>query len=172
MHYELVTIVSPQLSETEVAKVQETLRSLATAAGATITKEDPIEKRKLAYPVKHEQFAYIIRVELDTEPSAAPTIHNRASMAEHVLRSELFTKRVKTAEELAHEAKIRERMARERAEQGTQEVRRAYTPAPAPASAAATASAPLSAPTPAQPIDIAELDKKLDELLDISVEKL
>ncbi len=53
--YELVTILKSSLSDEDISKFQETLRTLVESNGGKILKTENMGKRKLAYEVKGEK---------------------------------------------------------------------------------------------------------------------
>ena len=83
--YELTVLVHPDF-ESDLEKVLDRVRSLITANGGEIAKEDNWGKKKLAYTIKGQDFA--IYVAMDAKlPTAAPLkVSNSLYMTDEVLR--------------------------------------------------------------------------------------
>ncbi len=104
--YELIVLIHPDLEvdlETPLAKV----RTLITANGGTITKEDNWGKRKLAYRIKKQDFAVYVYLEAKLPADALLKISNNLNISEEVLRYILVAVDVKGLKALA-EAKASE----------------------------------------------------------------
>ncbi len=151
-HYELLVIHPGKLSETEVPATEQAVRELCKTAGVSITREESRGKQKLAYDIKGEQYGYYQMIECDGEPTMIANLHKQLSLSPEVVRHAIYEKPVKSQETLQRETKLRERIAHARA-----------TKAAASALPSAGTSAASAAPTVA--VDVAALDKKLDELL-------
>lgn len=52
--YELMYIIDGRVTEEEAASVHETVKELVTGGGATITKDEDMGRRKLAYPIEKQ----------------------------------------------------------------------------------------------------------------------
>ena len=150
-HYELLITFPGKLSETEVPQSEQTLRALLQTAGFSVTREESLGKRKLAYDIKGEQYGYYHVLEGDAEPTAMAEVDKRLRLAPEILRHAAYIKAIKSQEVRERETKLRERVAHARATKA----------------AAATARATATSVTPATPaVDVAALDKKLEELLE------
>ena len=151
-HYELLVILPGKLSETELPASTQMVHALCGAAGVTITKEEPLGKRKLAYDIKGEQYGYYHRIECDAEPAIIADCAKRMSLSPEILRHALYAKPIKSQEVLQKETQLRERVAQRRA-----------TKAAIRASDAATLVEKI--PSAPSVVDVAALDKKLEEIL-------
>lgn len=164
-HYELLVVFPGKLSETELPSQEQAVRDMCTAEKISITREEALGKKRLSYDIKGEQYGYYYTIECEAEPEHVHAFSNRLRLSPIVIRHSLFVKKPKSEATLQKELRLRERVAQRRA------VVAAATAAATPAqthtvSTSASAPAPASAPViPAAPIDIAALDKKLDELL-------
>lgn len=164
-HYELLIILPGKLSETEVPSAENMLRDLCRTGGLTISREESLGKRKLSYDIRGEQYGYYHVIEGDAEQAAIADIGKRLQLSPDILRHAIYEKPVKSQAAQERETKLRERVAHARATKA------------ATARASAEASAPVAAPVttttvPQQTresievVDIAALDKKLEELLE------
>ncbi len=73
-HYELLLLLNAQAADTALEGVLTNVRALLAKVGATITKDDPLGKRRLAYAIKKQaQGAYHL-FEFDAPPQAIQEI--------------------------------------------------------------------------------------------------
>ena len=83
--YELTVLVHPDF-ESDLEKVLDKVRSLITANGGEIAKEDNWGKKKLAYTIKGQDFAIYVAMDVKL-PAAAPLkISNTLNITDEVLR--------------------------------------------------------------------------------------
>lgn len=90
--YELVVLFHPDLEidlDTPVKKVEK----LMTDAGGKILKTDNWGKRKLAYPIRKQDFGVYVYWEVDLDGDSVAKIDRGLNMADEVLRH-LITKHV------------------------------------------------------------------------------
>lgn len=83
--YELTVLIHPDLEadlETPLSKV----RDIITGAGGTIVREDNWGKKKLAYPIKREDFAVYVYMDLELPADAPLKISNTFNITDEVLR--------------------------------------------------------------------------------------
>jgi small subunit ribosomal protein S6 len=109
-HYELCFIGSIRLTEEEQKKLVEKISTLAGPLGMAITSTKDMGKRKLAYPIKKETQGYYFLVELDSEQAQIKKLDHELRLLNDIIRFVILKKRVKTAEEIDHEMKIREKI--------------------------------------------------------------
>ena len=155
-HYELLIILPGKLSETGAPTAEQAIRELCKTAGVTITREESRGKQKLAYEINGEQYGYYHCMECDGEPAAIADLNKRLSLSPEIVRHGIYEKPVKSQETLQRETQLRERVAHARATKAATKT--------APSSAAVASSGSASAPAPVA-VDVAALDKKLEELL-------
>lgn len=83
--YELTVLIHPDLEvdlDTPLAKV----RDIVTGAGGKITKEDNWGKKKLAYPIKREEFAVYVYMDVELPADSPLKISNILNITDEVLR--------------------------------------------------------------------------------------
>jgi small subunit ribosomal protein S6 len=83
--YELVVLLHPDLEidiDTPIGKVEK----LVEGVGGKITKRDSWGKKRLAYPIKKQQFGLYVYFELDLEPAAVRQLESSLLITEEVLR--------------------------------------------------------------------------------------
>lgn len=91
--YELVVLLHPDLeidADAPIAKVEK----LITDAGGKITKRDNWGKKRLAYPVKKQQFGIYVYFELELEPTTVRELESQLLITEEVIRFLIVTKLV------------------------------------------------------------------------------
>ncbi|MBI3115146.1 MAG: 30S ribosomal protein S6 [Candidatus Kerfeldbacteria bacterium] len=158
-HYQLVLLVSPAIGEAEAPGFMEKLKKLLTDRGATITKDEPLGRRRLAYPIKKERQGTYHAFAFDLEPRQAPDLERALRLTNEVLRHLLVTAKVKTPEQLQREEAIRAKIeAKKQAAYAAQQQKaaeQAAQPAPEPA-----------AEKPAAKVSLEELDEKIEKILE------
>ena len=147
--YELMYVISGDRSETNVPTMKESVNRLLTDTGASITREEDLGKRRLAYPIRGEQFGYYTVVEFDGDQTQLTLFRSRLHIADGILRHDVVIK---------PKRHFVERVVRDRAPAAMAE---SFAP-----HAASAATAPIAPSEPHQAVDMAALDKKLDELLE------
>jgi small subunit ribosomal protein S6 len=91
--YELVVLLHPDLEidvDTPVAKIEK----LIATNGGKITKRDNWGKKRLAYPVKKQQFGIYVYFELDLEPTTVRELETQLLITEEVIRFLIVSKLV------------------------------------------------------------------------------
>ena len=126
------------------------MRAVIEKAGGEITKEEPLGRKRLAYPIKRNAHGFYYLLEVNVEKKNTPTLDRQLLQHEDLLRHVLLKKKVKSAEMLEKERKLQERISRRR----TEERRLQET---------AVAEKPREA---VAPVSAEELDKKLEEILE------
>ncbi len=89
--YELVVLLHPDLEidvDTPIAK----LEKMVDTAGGKVTRRDNWGKKRLAYRIKHLDFAVYVYFELLLDPSKAQGIERSLLLAEEVMRHLLVSK--------------------------------------------------------------------------------
>jgi small subunit ribosomal protein S6 len=89
--YELVVLLHPDL-EIDVDAPIAKLEKLVSGVGGKITKRDNWSKKRLAYPVKKQQFGIYIYLELELPPEAVRELERQLLITEEVLRFLLVTR--------------------------------------------------------------------------------
>jgi small subunit ribosomal protein S6 len=104
--YELTVLIHPDL-EVDIESPLTKLRNLITSTGGTITKEENWGKKKMAYRIKHEDFAVYAYFDLSLPADAPLKISNALNISDEVLRYLLVVTDLKGRQALA-EAKASE----------------------------------------------------------------
>jgi small subunit ribosomal protein S6 len=100
--YELTVLIHPDLEadlETPLTKVRDIIKN----AGGTIVREDNWGKKKLAYPIRREEFGVYIYMDVELPADAPLKISNIFNITDEVLRYLLVTVNEKARKALAAE---------------------------------------------------------------------
>lgn len=100
--YELTVLIHPDL-ETDLEKALTKVRALVTDNGGEIIKEDNWAKKKLAYPIKKENFAVYVYFEIKLPSEAPLKISNVLNITDEVLRYLLVKADEKSRKAIAKE---------------------------------------------------------------------
>lgn len=103
--YELTVLIHPDL-EADIDKPLKKVRDLITSNGGAIIKEDNWGKKRLAYAIRHEDFAIYNYIEVMLPPAAPLKISNTLNITEEVLRYLLVTADLKGRKALADEKNV------------------------------------------------------------------
>ena len=100
--YELTILIHPDLEsdlETPLMKVRDIIKN----AGGTIIREDNWGKKKLAYPIRREEFGIYIYMDVSLPSDAPLKISNIFNITDEVLRYLLVTVNEKARKALAEQ---------------------------------------------------------------------
>lgn len=158
-HYELLYILPGNKTEEEAQAMAQAVREIVKQQGGTIVKEDFWGKRKLAYEINHLSHGYYDLVLFQIESTKLQALENILRLNENVVRHQVTSFIVKSPEKLAAEERLRERIAARRQADKEKEVASAIVADNAPV-------APVAEPVMAAPMDSAQLDKRLEEILE------
>lgn len=86
MDYELVYILLPKLSEEEVKKKNQEIIKFLESKKARSIKEKFWGKRTLAYPIAHFSSGYYCQFNFSAEPSVISEIDNKLKLIEEIIR--------------------------------------------------------------------------------------
>jgi len=131
--YDIVVLVTPDLNDEDATKVASEYKKILTDGGATVVKEEPWGKRRLAFPIQRKRDAHYHYWQVQAEPAAVAEAERRMGLSDQVLRHLA----VRVDEELKRSAKMAERL-RKKA------IKRPPRPAAAPVASAPSAEAPAA----------------------------
>lgn len=101
--YELTVLIHPDL-EVNIDPALTKVRDIITQAGGTITKEENWGKKRLAYPIKREDFAVYVYFELELPADAPLKISNTLNITDEAIRYLLVRVDEKAKKALAEQA--------------------------------------------------------------------
>jgi len=157
-HYEILFIIPNKFTDDEAKSVAAKVEKVIADNGGAVTLREYWGKKKLAYPIKHNAYGYYSLCEFDLEGENLAKIDQALRLSTEVLRHQIVSKKAKTAEEIAKEAKIRAKIDSKKAAEEK------------PAIKAKNSSAPSSAAKPAEKksdsrAGLKDLDEKLEGIL-------
>ncbi|MBU0649342.1 30S ribosomal protein S6 [Patescibacteria group bacterium] len=156
MTYELLYIIPAKFTDQENEGIISKISKVVEKAGAKITRNENLGKFKLAYPIQHARHGFYVLVEFGVESQAIKNIGRELRLLPDILRHQILSIKAKSSPRkeikmVSYEAPTPGETPRPRASSRTrpkQEQRQA----------------------PKKKIDLEELDKKLDEILDKDIE--
>jgi len=162
-HYELAYIVPISYLEGDLQKVNDEVTAMIKQFGGTITMTEDMGKRRLAYPIKQIHQGSYFAVEFDMESEKAKEFEQKLKLKNEVLRYMIVKKKIKSAEEIAREAKIQEGLRTAKQEELTKIEAEEKASIKKNEDEVLVQSA--SAKKEANKAKLEDLDKKLDEIL-------
>lgn len=96
--YELTYLVSDEVPESDLNKVTGRVTGFVNELGGTVTKEDIWGRRKLAYPIKKQDFATYVTIYLDLPATKAIEFEKDLRHIEGVLRQLMIVKEIANEE--------------------------------------------------------------------------
>ena len=104
--YDIVVLVTPDLSEEDAGKLAADYKKILTDGGAEIVKDEPWGRRRLAFPILRKREAFYYYVQASAEPPIVAELERRLKLSDQVLRHLA----VRADEELKRAAKSAEKM--------------------------------------------------------------
>ena len=158
-HYEIMYIVPLKAGAEESTATQDKVRAMLQAEGTKITLEDAMGKKKLAYPIEHIRHGSYVVIECDLEPELVKKVSDWLRLSSEILRFQIIAKKLKTPEQLAREKAFQEKLARMHAQTAVE-----TKPEPE-----VVTVKPITKDTNKTKIQLDELDKKLEQILEEEV---
>lgn len=142
-HYELLYIVSNKYSEEELRPILDQANKIIKDNGGAITSHEEWGKKRLAYPIEHFIYGYYNLIEFNIVSDKLAKINNELRLAKEIMRYQIVAKKIKSAAAVKKEKEIFAKIATKAAaqEKATEEKTRGK-------------------------VDLEELDKKLDKILE------
>jgi len=122
-HYELLFIIPGSYNDSEVPAIKEKVVSFITNVGGQITKDQDYEKRKLAFKIGQESFGYYWLMEFDAEGKGIKELNRQLELLPEILRFIIVKSKIKTAEDIAQEQAIKEKINARKAEKVKKELK-------------------------------------------------
>ena len=176
-HYELLCVLPGTLAEADLAPATAAISTVLSESGITDVKIEDKGKSRLAYPMKHIRYGYFYHFTFQAEPQQITEIQEKLRLNRQLLRALVTVfdpeRRVQMEEAIAKSQAQQEKQKREIPAKATPEKKEAPAAAPeTPAAEAKEETADAEAKTTEQPAEatIEQLDKKLDEILDKTLE--
>ncbi len=157
-HYEMLYIVPNQYTEDEAKEIATKIKKTITDEGGKITHEEEWGGKKFAYKIKQFTHGYYFVLEFDLDPKKLERINMLIRTSGEIIRFQIISKRVKTAEELMEENKILEKIEAKKAEVAKDEIEKEE--------AKEKKKPEAKKEKDENKMKLKDLDEKLDELLD------
>ena len=104
--YDIVVLVTPDLTDEDAAKVAGEYRKILVDGGATVVKEEPWGKRRLAFPILRKREAHYVYWQVEALPAVVAEAERRMGLSDQVLRHLA----VRVDDELKRAGKMAERL--------------------------------------------------------------
>ena len=104
--YDIVVLVTPDLSDEDASKLAGEYKKILTDGGATVVKEEPWGRRRLAFPIGRKREAHYVYWQVDAAPAAVAEAERRMGLSDQILRHLA----VRVDEELKRAGKMAERL--------------------------------------------------------------
>lgn len=166
-HYELLYAIPGRVSEAEIPGVVKRIDDLLASLGASIEKKEELGSQKLAYKIKQEKYGFYVCIVFELNKSKLKELHDKLELDTEVLRFLIVTTQKKTAEDLARQAKIQEKIQSRKKEEVKKVL--AHQVAKETEEKPAAAPAPIIEAEVKEKVSMEDLDKKLDEILDQNI---
>lgn len=157
-NYELLYIIPVKYTEEEVEKINKTVKDLIIEKGGEIIREDSLGLLRLAYPIKQVYQGYYPVIVFSLEEKDIKSVDRELKLMNEVLRYQIVNKII-GAEKQLKEAIFKEK--KEKLEDQREERKQQKQPTPV------KKAEPKKEPK--KKVDIDELEKKLDKILDSDI---
>lgn len=158
-HYELMYIIPLKVGQDDNTEIQEKVHGQLVVEGSKITQEENLGKRKLAYPIANVRHGTYVVTEFDLEPEKLNKIEEWLRLSGDILRYQLIAKKLKSPEQQARERALQEKLMKKQLKAEESHKEELYK---------TDAEAVKVA---AEPAELADLDKKLEEILEQEIVK-
>jgi small subunit ribosomal protein S6 len=90
--YELTYLISPEVSEEELKSLNEKINSLIQKGAGALNEIKPPIKKKLAYPIKKQNEAFLIELSFYLEPEKLGSLEKELKAEKKILRYLILAK--------------------------------------------------------------------------------
>ncbi len=112
-HYEIMYIVPLKVGDDEASTAtQDKVRTMLTTEGASITKEELMGKRKLAYPINHIRHGIYVVLECELDPAKMKRINDWFRLSTEILRAQIIARVPKSEVQVAKEKALQDKLAK------------------------------------------------------------
>lgn len=169
MTYELLYIIPSRYTDAEVEEIQTKVKNLLSKVGGKIIKEENLGRIRLAYPIRQTQHGIYVLIYFESEAVVISELERQLRLTAEVLRFLI----IQQPEGIPERSFLLESYVAPLSEED-EESRRSRRPTPTEyVRPLAPTARPEIEPTlrEEKPLSIEELDKKLDEILDVETLK-
>ncbi|MBI2415268.1 MAG: 30S ribosomal protein S6 [Candidatus Kerfeldbacteria bacterium] len=161
-HYEMMCLVPGSMDEAAVPMVKDRLVQLLSTTEATVTFQEDMGRRRLAYPINQQTAGHYLVFEFDAPSTAVQQLNAQLKLDPEILRHLIISTSLKTPEQLQELADRRKQQHiawEEKIAQGKQ-------PSVVEKVKIVEDIEYVTKPTVDPKVSLEELDKKLDAILD------
>ncbi len=168
--YEFVGVIPGNLAENEVEPIIKEVAQLFTDAGADVKRTELIGRRKTAYAINNMRHAYYFLIDTELEGSTLTALEKKLKLHKQLTRFLLIKTDAKSPEDIENERKRFTSAMQPTKDQDQDTSQRKprqnekRSERPKTTTAATTQESPEKKKE--EPVDMAALEKKLDEILD------
>jgi ribosomal protein S6 len=167
--YELTAVFAGTISDTDVAAACDRVQKIITDAGAASVTRAELGKHKLSYPINKNTYGMFVVFTLECEDAASHAIQQKLRLSKDVIRFVVeihVPARLKRTPQIADNPLIKASREKEREERMEREDRGERGSGPQHFASAREAAPEIQKmEEPVAAVDMAEIDKKLDQLL-------
>lgn len=168
MMYELLYIIPSRYTDTEIEGIQSNVSGMIEKIGAKVVKEENLGRIRLAYPIQQTQHGVYILVYFEAETSAVAELEKQTRLSNEILRHTV----VKLPKGIPERSFVLESYVAPLSEED-EENRRVRRIETVPVRVKTVEPMVQSQIEPMlreeKPMSMEELDKKLDEILDVNI---
>ena len=139
--YELTCLLTSQFSEKEASDFSQEISEIIKKEGGSVNQIISPKKQKLGYPIKKETEAFLLTIDFSLSPEKIKSLEEKFKRENRILRYILLSKKA-TKEPILKESSL------------------ASEKIPA-----STSSGPEKSPKKPEKVELKEIDKKLEEIL-------
>jgi small subunit ribosomal protein S6 len=85
--YELMIILNPQISDTQISEFVENVKKLIANSKGEIITEDRLGRKKFSHPFKRNKDGFYIYIKMKAAPDSVQSINRSLNLQELVLRT-------------------------------------------------------------------------------------
>ena len=153
-HYEMLFIIPNQFTEDELPAILKKVDTLIADNGGAITYREEWGKKRLSYPIKHNNYGYYFLVEFDMEGARQAKFNNVMKLASDILRYQIVSIPSRTPEEIRAEKEQQQEQVKRKFKEEKEKLEKEKQVVSA------------DKKTTAKKVNLEDLDEKLDKILD------
>lgn len=172
-YYELLYIIPMSVPEEGIPEVEQSVDHIITEVSGKVHSHDQIGKRKLAFPIKLARYGTYVNILFEAEAQALGEVQRRLRLHQNVLRFLITEYDMELSQLQAKHQQSRQaykaRLAQTQASQTVPVLTPTHTAPSVPsrqATPAQSSAAQQQTQAPQAPVNLEELSKKLDKILD------
>ena len=150
----MLFIIPNQFTEDQLPPILKKVDALISDNGGAITYREEWGKKRLCYPIKHNNYGYYFLVEFDMEGAKQAKFNNVMKLSSDVLRYQIVSVPTRTPEEIKAEKEQQQAKAKRQFKEEKEKLEKEKL------------VVPEDKKTTDKKVNLEDLDKKLDKILD------